>query len=312
MPQAFKNGARATLSAAISATDTSFVVSSALADLFPTANTGTGAVGGSTDWFKAVLQDSSGNIEIVYVRTRTFGSGLMSNVQRGREGTTARAFAVGDVVGLRLTAEDVNASVNILSNNNTWGGSQNFTGPMTVSGAATFNQTINGSVSGNAATASLAAAVTQAVLDKIYPVGSVYTNAANSTNPATLLGFGTWVAFGAGRVPVGFDGSDALFNAAEKTGGSKDAVLVSHTHTASTSAAGAHNHTVSLPLQDNSSNAYQNGPQQRYVRLETNTNWTTSTVANHTHSVTVDANGESATNKNLQPFITVYMWKRTG
>ena len=36
-----------------------------------------------------------------------------------------------------------------------------------------------------------------------YPVGSVYMNASNSTNPATLLGFGTWVALGEGRVLVG-------------------------------------------------------------------------------------------------------------
>lgn len=36
-----------------------------------------------------------------------------------------------------------------------------------------------------------------------YPVGSLYFNATDMTNPATLLGFGTWEAFGAGRVPVG-------------------------------------------------------------------------------------------------------------
>ena len=37
------------------------------------------------------------------------------------------------------------------------------------------------------------------VLKKAYPIGSVYINASNSTNPASLLGFGTWVVFGAGR-----------------------------------------------------------------------------------------------------------------
>jgi hypothetical protein len=58
----------------------------------------------------------------------------------------------------------------------------------------------------------------------IYPVGSIYVNATNNTNPGTLLGFGTWVAFGAGRVPVGFNASDPLFDSAEETGGSKDAI----------------------------------------------------------------------------------------
>ena len=63
--------------------------------------------------------------------------------------------------------------------------------------------------------------VAQSFLDTIYPIGSVYINATNSTNPSTLLGFGTWVAFGAGRVPVGIDSSDEDFDAAEETGGEK-------------------------------------------------------------------------------------------
>lgn len=40
------------------------------------------------------------------------------------------------------------------------------------------------------------------VLPYIFPVGAIYT-ATVSTNPVTLLGFGTWSAFGAGRVLVG-------------------------------------------------------------------------------------------------------------
>ena len=47
----------------------------------------------------------------------------------------------------------------------------------------------------------------------IYPVGSIYFNMAVSTNPGTLLGFGTWAAYAEGRVLVGFQSSgtfDAL------------------------------------------------------------------------------------------------------
>lgn len=58
------------------------------------------------------------------------------------------------------------------------------------------------------------------VVDALYPVGSIYLSTL-STNPATLLGRGTWVAFGAGRALVGLDSGDADFNAAEKTGGAK-------------------------------------------------------------------------------------------
>ena len=82
-----------------------------------------------------------------------------------------------------------------------------------------------------ATTAFVAAAITSGIA-AAYPVGSIYINATNNTNPGTLLGFGTWVAFGAGRMMVGFNSSDPLFDAAEETGGSKDATLVSHTHTA--------------------------------------------------------------------------------
>jgi hypothetical protein len=68
----------------------------------------------------------------------------------------------------------------------------------------------------------------QATLTAIYPIGAIYTNATVATNPGTLLGFGTWTAFGAGRVMVGNGGGFS----AGATGGSADAVVVSHTHTA--------------------------------------------------------------------------------
>ena len=47
----------------------------------------------------------------------------------------------------------------------------------------------------------------------IYPVGSIYMNMAVATNPGTLLGFGTWVAYATGQVLVGYEASgtfDAL------------------------------------------------------------------------------------------------------
>jgi hypothetical protein len=52
----------------------------------------------------------------------------------------------------------------------------------------------------------------------VLPVGTIFIS-VSSTNPATSLGYGTWVAFGAGRVLVGLDGSNTAFDAAEETGG---------------------------------------------------------------------------------------------
>jgi hypothetical protein len=54
--------------------------------------------------------------------------------------------------------------------------------------------------------------------EALYPVGSIYTNATVATNPSTLLGFGTWTAFGASRVMVGFDAGNAAYDTLGETG----------------------------------------------------------------------------------------------
>ena len=124
------------------------------------------------------------------------------------------------------------------------------------------------------------------VLEKVYPVGSIYINASVSTNPATLLGFGTWVAFGAGRVMVGLDSTDTDFDSAEETGGAK-------THTLTTSEIPSHTHTL-----DTSDNPGGTGAIEVAGGAPTSTQTTQSTGGGQAHN-------------NLQPYIVVYMWKRT-
>jgi hypothetical protein len=154
--------------------------------------------------------------------------------------------------------------------------------------------------SGSNTTQIATTAFVTAALAAVYPVGSIYVNAAVSTNPATLLGFGTWEAFGAGRVMVGFNSSDALFDTLEETGGSKDAVVVSHTHTITDP---GHSHTISngLGLAQNFGNGGGN---------DSNARSDPSLVANTT-GISVNTAGVSGTNANVQPYITVRMWKRT-
>ena len=146
----------------------------------------------------------------------------------------------------------------------------------------------------------------QNALGALYPVGSIYTNAAVSTNPATLLGFGTWTAFGAGKVLVGLDSGDAAFDTLGETGGSKDAIVVSHSHTASSSVSDpGHNHTIGFQNYTIDSNAGSAG----LVRQGTsNTNTVTTGIS---VSTSVSTTGSSATNANLPPYIVVYMWRRT-
>ena len=147
-------------------------------------------------------------------------------------------------------------------------------------------------------------AFVQAALATLYPVGSIYTNASVSTNPATLLGFGTWTAFGAGRVPVGFDSGNALFDTAEETGGSADAITVSHTHTATVTDPG-HNHQAFVY-----GGFTQVGVATANVNQANNQGQSTSTATTGI-SVSNSTTGSSGTNANYQPYITVYMWKRT-
>lgn len=150
-----------------------------------------------------------------------------------------------------------------------------------------------------------------AMFDVIYPVGSLYFNATNSNNPGTLLGFGTWTSFGAGKVIVGYNVSDTDFDTAEETGGAKTATLTttelpSHTHTFTTSSDGAHTHTINADGgTDNSS-----GPYARFEGGFTGTITSNSNGA-HTHTGTTASSGSGSAFSIMNPYIVVYIWKRT-
>lgn len=137
---------------------------------------------------------------------------------------------------------------------------------------------------------------TTAFLATLYPVGTVYTNISNSTNPATLFGFGTWVAI-AGRVIVGLDASDSAFDTAGETGGSKDAVVVSHTHTVTDP---GHTHTAA--------NYVASGTD---INNGSGKNWSDAGTGSATTGISIDSSGVSGTNANLQPYVVAYVWKRT-
>ena len=149
-----------------------------------------------------------------------------------------------------------------------------------------------------------------AALSAVYPVGSIYINAGVSTNPATLLGFGTWTAFGAGKVLVGLDSADTLFDTLEETGGSKDAINVSHTHTATSAVTDTgHTHTAngSTVYNGNNNQGTQGGGAFLGVDAVTIATATTGISV----ATTITSAGSSGTNANVQPFIVVKMWKRT-
>jgi hypothetical protein len=185
-------------------------------------------------------------------------------------------------------------------------------------------------------------AFVQTALQLLYPVGSLYINTAGGTNPAILFGFGTWVAFGSGRVMIGQDGATYPVGA---IGGSATTTisttnLPSHTHTFSGSVStygtgstngaytgiydAGHAHGFTLPFGP-VNNSYSGGG----AGLFGGGNYgyaTDGAQANiqdptHAHSFGVSASGSfSGTTggtgsgtaiTTISPYIVVYMWSRT-
>ena len=124
------------------------------------------------------------------------------------------------------------------------------------------------------------------MLETIYPVGSIYINAGVATNPGTLLGFGTWSAFGTGRTIVGVDSSDTDFDAVRETGGAK-------THQLTISELPAHTHNVTMSTSDSDNDFLSEGNNSGLS------------------SFTTSSTGGDQAHNNLQPYITAYMWRRT-
>ena len=179
----------------------------------------------------------------------------------------------------------------------TVGGNLSVTGTSTLTGNVTAPTQ---SSSDNSTKVATTAFVTTA-LATIYPIGSIYSSTV-STNPNTLFGFGTWVAYGAGRVLIGQSGAGLYV--AGNTGGSADAVVISHTHTATVTDPG-HAHTIASDNNNNNgTNRQRGGDNTSQVNTSTGTATTGITVANSTAGV-------AGTNLNLSPYVVVYMWNRT-
>ena len=115
--------------------------------------------------------------------------------------------------------------------------------------------------------------------EKIYPapywpIGSIYISVVN-TNPSQWFG-GTWQSFGSGRVLVGVDSNQSEFNTVEKTGGEKK-----HTLTVNEMPYETLCHPINRRLSSGNISAWD-----------------------------FSARGGNQPHNNLQPYITVYMWRR--
>ena len=150
-----------------------------------------------------------------------------------------------------------------------------------------------------------------------YPVGSIYMS-VNNISPTSLFG-GTWV-----QLKDCFLLAAGDTYAAASTGGSADAVVVSHSHavesqsvTGTAASAGAHSHTYSraYPVGFRMAEGTEDELDVWNGTVKTST---TSSTGAHTHSVTgtvaafnTESAGVSGTGKNMPPYLAVYVWKRT-
>jgi len=183
-----------------------------------------------------------------------------------------------------------------------------------IASAATFNDPVDGTslelipLGTNAGKLGIkdagvtAAKLATDALELAYPVGSIYMNATDSTDPATLLGFGTWATFGAGKVPVGIDTTDDDFDVVG-SGTNTNLTTGAKTHTLGVTEIPPHKHTVQIEkAAGNVDGGGGTGVRPPLEARDTN---------NGNVGENSDGTGNASPHNNLQPYIVVYMWTRT-
>ena len=110
-----------------------------------------------------------------------------------------------------------------------------------------------------------------------FPVGSIYISVVN-TNPSKWFG-GKWEAFGAGRTLVGVDPNDTDFKTVQKTGGEKAHILT----------------------------------KSEIPHLGSGVSWSGSSIAsgNGWSDEWIGGQATPTPVSLLQPYVTVYFWRRT-
>lgn len=128
------------------------------------------------------------------------------------------------------------------------------------------------------------------ILNALYPVGTIYMSATLSTPEAVQAKLGgTWIAWGAGHVPVGFDANDTDFNEIEHTGGAK---------------------TVALTVSQIPSHVHEVTNDATYVWVPNSSVQYNAVQSYNQTTIASGAMGGGQPHNNMQPYIICYMWKR--
>ena len=157
------------------------------------------------------------------------------------------------------------------------------------------------------------------IFNLIYPVDSIFIS-TSSADPATIYG-GSWTAFGAGRTLVGV-GTGTDSNSESKVFSASEATAGEYNHTL-TQGEMSHNHQWNKKESDGS-NTHDNFIKMDRVsnNLEDSTFDDAGNKLNYSDEYEMRQNTYTSANRgltggtvtghnNIQPYITVYMWKRT-
>ena len=129
------------------------------------------------------------------------------------------------------------------------------------------------------------------LIDVVYPVGSIYMS-VNTVSPSVLFGFGVWE-----KIEDKFLLGSGTTYADGSTGGSADAVVVSHNHTYGKK----YVLTTSGEAVGRVSTAGQTGTKVPNLLQSTDPIYRNE----------INNSGEDGTGKNMPPYLAVNIWKRT-
>ena len=151
-------------------------------------------------------------------------------------------------------------------------------------------------------------------LQAVYPVGSIYMS-VNNVSPSVLFGFGVWE-----KIEDKFLLGSGTTYENGSTGGSADAVIVSHNHTQNSHTHKAPQERKFITVGDGANWGYsskikigtgENTTAYYYVHSTQNTGGILEHTGTAGASPTINSTGESGTNKNMPPYLAVNIWKRT-
>lgn len=156
------------------------------------------------------------------------------------------------------------------------------------------------------------------LIDLVWPIGSVFLSVV-STNPNTLLGFGTWVQIASGQFLLGEGGG---YTPAESTGGS-----MNHTHDVDPAAFNSGSASPGISGTTDTASPITGGPtstataaagsdvtlaDDSHVHSVHSHSHDAGSLSVNSHSHLIDVpNTTSGNNSTIPPYFVVYVWKRT-